>query len=76
MKTTSTFAALAALFAASAAIPVRRDVPTDLIPEFGVQSGVNPDGTGYVLAVRYEKHALTEWSTATAMALSSTASLR
>jgi hypothetical protein len=28
------------------AVPVRRDVDPALVPEFGVQAGVNPTGTG------------------------------
>jgi hypothetical protein len=44
----ATFVSLAAAFIAASVMsaPVKRDVPTDLIPEFGVQTGVNPDGTG------------------------------
>ena len=29
--------------------PVRRAVDPSLVPEFGLQSGLNPTGTGYVL---------------------------
>ncbi|KAL4249840.1 hypothetical protein ABKN59_006631 [Abortiporus biennis] len=37
----------AALYAASVASrPVRRDVDPSLVPEFGLQSGLNPTGTG------------------------------
>lgn len=44
----ATFVSLAAAFIAASVMsaPVKRDVPVDLIPEFGVQTGVNPDGTG------------------------------
>jgi hypothetical protein len=44
----ATFVSLAAAFITASVMsaPVKRDVPVDLIPEFGVQTGVNPDGTG------------------------------
>ena len=47
MQLSTTFLALAAVLAASvSSIPVKRDVPTDLIPQFGLSAGVNPTGTG------------------------------
>ena len=39
----------AALYAASTvSVPIKRDVDPNLVPPFGLQSGINPDGTGYV----------------------------
>jgi hypothetical protein len=35
-----------AIFAGVSAAPVKRDVPTNLIPEFGFSAGRNPTGTG------------------------------
>ena len=47
MQLSTAFLALAALFAASvSSIPLKRDVPVNLIPQFGFQAGVNPTGTG------------------------------
>ncbi|KAJ3520710.1 hypothetical protein NM688_g9125 [Phlebia brevispora] len=43
---TAIFSAAAILAASVSSVPVRRDVPVDLVPQFGVQAGVNPDGTG------------------------------
>ncbi|KIY69290.1 hypothetical protein CYLTODRAFT_452696 [Cylindrobasidium torrendii FP15055 ss-10] len=45
MKFTSAFVALVSV-ALSVSAPVRRRVDDSLVPEFGVESGVNPDGTG------------------------------
>jgi len=42
--TTALYAA--ALIATCASIPIRRDVPANLIPAFGVNAGTNPDGHG------------------------------
>lgn len=41
-----TAAALFALVACVTSIPIRRDVDPNLVPQFGVQPGVNPTGTG------------------------------
>ncbi|KAJ2986865.1 hypothetical protein NUW54_g9597 [Trametes sanguinea] len=48
----STFALSAAAIAVSVSSRplARRDVNPDLVPQFGVQPGVNPDGTGCVSA--------------------------
>ncbi|KAL4249839.1 hypothetical protein ABKN59_006632 [Abortiporus biennis] len=48
MKFSTVFIAAVAFFVANVieSAPIKRDVPSDLIPEFGVSAGVNPDGTG------------------------------
>lgn len=47
MKFSTAASFAAALLAASvSSVPVKRDVPANLIPQFGVKSGVNPTGTG------------------------------
>jgi hypothetical protein len=46
MKYSTAFFAAGAFVAAVSSVPVRRDVPANLIPAFGVTAGVNPDGTG------------------------------
>ena len=52
MKFATAALAAGALFAASvSSVPVRRDVPVDLVPQFGVRANVNPTGTGYALSL-------------------------
>ncbi|THU96658.1 hypothetical protein K435DRAFT_965866 [Dendrothele bispora CBS 962.96] len=47
MKFSTAIYATSLLFATSViSVPVRRDVDPNLVPEFGVQPGVNPTGTG------------------------------
>jgi len=46
MKFTTALLAAGAFVISVSSVPVRRDVPTSLIPSFGVTAGVNPDGTG------------------------------
>ncbi|KAF7799444.1 hypothetical protein EIP86_010679 [Pleurotus ostreatoroseus] len=46
MKVTIALSAAAFLAASVSSVPVKRDVPTDLVPQFGIQAGVNPTGTG------------------------------
>lgn len=47
MKFATVALSAAALLAASvSSVPVRRDVPVDLVPQFGIQSNTNPTGTG------------------------------
>jgi len=47
MKFSTAVSLAAALLAASvSSVPVKRDVPVALIPQFGVKAGVNPTGTG------------------------------
>jgi len=46
MKFTTALFATAALVVSVSSIPVRRDVDSTLIPEFGLAAGLNPDGTG------------------------------
>lgn len=46
MKYTTALFAAGAFVAAVSSVPVRRDVPANLIPPFGVTAGTNPDGTG------------------------------
>lgn len=47
MKFATAALSAAALLAASvSSVPFRRDVPVDLVPQFGVTAGVNPTGTG------------------------------
>jgi len=47
MKFATFVLSAAALFAASTVSrPVKRDVDPNLVPQFGLQSGLNPDGTG------------------------------
>jgi len=46
MKFTTALISAVALAISASSLPVRRDVPTDLIPEFGFSAGVNPTGTG------------------------------
>lgn len=47
MKFATFVLSAAAMFAASTVSrPIKRDVDASLVPEFGIQSGVNPDGTG------------------------------
>lgn len=49
MKFATAALSAAALLAASvSSVPVRRDVPVDLVPQFGIQANVNPTGTGSV----------------------------
>ncbi|GJE92655.1 hypothetical protein PsYK624_088100 [Phanerochaete sordida] len=43
---TAALSAAAILAASVSSIPVRRDVPVDLVPQFGVNANVNPTGTG------------------------------
>ena len=43
---TAALSAAALLAATVSSVPVRRDVPVDLVPQFGVKAGVNPTGTG------------------------------
>jgi hypothetical protein len=43
--TTALFAAGAAIVSVSS-VPIRRDVDPNLVPQFGVTAGANPDGTG------------------------------
>ncbi|KAJ3729469.1 hypothetical protein C8R42DRAFT_618834 [Lentinula raphanica] len=43
--TTALFAAGAAIVSVSS-VPVRRDVDPNLVPQFGLAAGINPDGTG------------------------------
>ena len=45
---TAALSAAALLAATVSSVPVRRDVPVDLVPQFGVNAGVNPTGTGCV----------------------------
>lgn len=46
MKFTTAFFAAAAFVVSVSSVPVRRDVDPNLIPQFGLASGINPDGTG------------------------------
>ncbi|KAI0943947.1 hypothetical protein AcV7_001893 [Taiwanofungus camphoratus] len=46
MKFTTVLLSAAAVLVAVSSRPVKRDVDPNLVPEFGVQAGVNPDGTG------------------------------
>ena len=46
MKFATAILAAAAIAAVNSAPLLRRDVNSALIPQFGVQAGVNPDGTG------------------------------
>ena len=47
MKLTTFVSLAAALIAASvSSAPVKRDVPDNLIPQFGHATGLNPTGTG------------------------------
>lgn len=46
MKLTPIWLCAIALIATTSAAPVKRDVDPTLVPQFGVQSGVNPTGTG------------------------------
>lgn len=49
MKFSTFVLSAAALFAASSmSAPVRRAVDPALVPDFGIQAGTNPTGTGYV----------------------------
>ena len=50
MKFTTAFLTAAAIASVSSLPLRRRDVNPALIPEFGVQRGDRPDGTGYVAA--------------------------
>lgn len=43
---TAALSAAAILAATVSSVPIRRDVPVDLVPQFGVNPGVNPTGTG------------------------------
>lgn len=49
MKFTTVLLSAAAVLVAVSSRPVKRDVDPNLVPEFGVQAGVNPDGTGWVV---------------------------
>jgi len=46
MKFTTALFGAGAFVLSVSSVPVRRDVPANLIPSFGVTAGVNPDGTG------------------------------
>lgn len=46
MKFTIALSAAAVLAASVSSVPVRRDVPVDLVPQFGVTPNTNPTGTG------------------------------
>ena len=47
MKLSTATLSVAALFAASvSSVPLKRDVPVDLVPPFGLNANVNPTGTG------------------------------
>lgn len=46
MKFSTAIYATAAFVATVSSVPIRRDVDSSLIPEFGFQSGLNPTGTG------------------------------
>ncbi|KAJ4482540.1 hypothetical protein J3R30DRAFT_3460417 [Lentinula aciculospora] len=46
MKFTTALFAASAFVASVSSIPVRRDVDPDLVPQFGLAAGLNPDGTG------------------------------
>ncbi|KAH8085949.1 hypothetical protein BXZ70DRAFT_978485 [Cristinia sonorae] len=47
MKFTTFVLSAAAFYAASTvSLPIKRDVPANLVPQFGRQSGINPDGNG------------------------------
>ncbi|KAK1227350.1 hypothetical protein PQX77_009672 [Marasmius sp. AFHP31] len=46
MKFTTALIATSALFASVSAIPVRRAIDPNLVPQFGHQRGLNPTGTG------------------------------
>ncbi|GAW09256.1 hypothetical protein LENED_011401 [Lentinula edodes] len=46
MKFTNTLFAAGAFIVSVSSMPVRRDVDPNLIPQFGLAAGINPDGTG------------------------------
>jgi hypothetical protein len=46
MKFTTAVVAAGALFISVSSVPIRRDVDPSLVPDFGHQAGLNPDGTG------------------------------
>jgi hypothetical protein len=46
MKFTTALFATGAFFVSVSSMPVRRDVDPNLIPQFGLAAGINPDGTG------------------------------
>jgi len=46
MKVTCSLWLAASIFATTSAVPVKRDVDPALVPEFGLQAGLNPTGTG------------------------------
>ncbi|KAF5331310.1 hypothetical protein D9758_015802 [Tetrapyrgos nigripes] len=46
MKFTTAIYATAALVATVSSVPIKRDVDPALVPDFGLQSGLNPTGTG------------------------------
>ena len=47
MKFSTAILATAAIVAVNSAPLMRRNVNPALVPEFGIQPGVNPTGTGY-----------------------------
>lgn len=46
MKFINTVLATLSIITSVSSIPMKREVDTSLVPDFGVQSGVNPTGTG------------------------------
>jgi len=46
MKFVTTVLTILSIAIAVSCIPLKRDVDPSLVPEFGIQSGVNPTGTG------------------------------
>ncbi|KAK7464901.1 hypothetical protein VKT23_006110 [Stygiomarasmius scandens] len=46
MKFSTAIYATGVLIATVSSVPIRRDVDPNLVPEFGLQSGLNPTGTG------------------------------
>lgn len=51
MKYTTALFAAGAFVAAVSSVPVRRGVPANLIPAFGVTAGTDPDGTGNCVGI-------------------------
>lgn len=53
MRYSTGILAVAAALVSVSSLPVKRDVDPNLVPQFGVTAGVNPDGTGSVTRRRH-----------------------